>query len=111
MTQQKKNHRTIPFSFDDAVAYVEALKTPWRTMHADMDAARAIIAAQTDEPVAVIDKVEQVANALHFSFPDWHGPLEAHFVNRYGKSEGSFIFDKVIMHLFKQARSETRQLH
>lgn len=110
----KTKYKNKDFSHDDALAYIKALKTPWQTMQHDISLALEIIRAEVEQPiqqVALLDKVEHVENEIHFSFPDWHAPVEAHFVAQYGKAQGSFIFDKVLMQLFKRAQGETRNLH
>jgi len=107
----KNKNNVRKFSHDDALEYVEALKAPWQTMQRDISFAMEIIQAEAAENITFINKIEQVDNEIHFSFPDWHAPVEAHFIAQYGKAEGSFIFDKVVMQLFKRAQGETNYVH
>ncbi len=109
-TSKNKARLSMPGEQD----YLEELKSPWKTMQQDIAAALAIINSETDMPftqISFIKKVEQCGNTLEFSFPDWHMPVESYFVNQYGKEEGSYIFDKVVIQLFKRARGTQVALH
>lgn len=83
-------------------------------MQQDVDAALAIIEFETEKSVSqikLIDKVEHQDNAMVFSFPDWHEPVEQYFVEQYGKEQGSFIFEKVVIQLYRRARGTVEYVH
>ena len=106
----KKNRFKLP----DVHAYVESLKSPWQTMQQDVAEALAIIATETNRPLSqikFIDKVERQGDAMVFSFPDWHAPVEQYFIQQYGEEQGRHIFEKVVIQLFRRARDTSLTIH
>jgi len=99
----------------DLKAFVSELKTPWKTMGADMDTALTIITnhAKTEIELEALELISLRREKSDFNveFPDWQSEVEKTFVHQYGLIDGKLIFNKVLMRLFLMVKGKAQPLH
>jgi len=97
---------------DDIEGFVAELKTPWKTMEADMDKVLTIITnhAKTEFDLGLII-IRLDENNMDVEFPAWQNEIEKYFINQYGVNNGKLIFNKVLMRLFQMSKGTEQQLH
>ena len=108
-----KNNENIE-SEHDFKEYLEEIKKPWKTMNQDIDKALEIISLTDNKsinPLLFSEELDNFKDHVTIHFPNWHDHIEAHFIEQYGTKEGSIIYDKVVMQLYKTAKGERVYMH
>ncbi len=99
----------------DLDEFISELKTPWKTMAADMETVFEIIAnctdAKNDHGQLELISLSTDQHTLKVIFPAWQSTLERTFVNQYGLINGKLIFNKVIMRLYQMSKGTEQYLH
>ena len=109
-------HDTGPVGPDiDLDEFISELKTPWKTMAADMETVFEIIGnctdAKNDPGRLELICLSAEQHSLSVIFPAWQATLERTFVNQYGLTGGKLIFNKVIMRLYQMSKGTEQYLH
>jgi len=108
-----KNNKKLLSEYDFE-EYLKEIKKPWKTMNRDIDKALEIISRAENRsinPLLFSEQLDNFNDQVTVHFPNWHDHIEEHFIQQYGKEEGSAIYDKVVMQLYKTAKGERVYMH